>query len=397
MCMKRLPALILALCLLFSCALAEDREPLRYMDIDPSGHFRAEGIPAKAVDYNPWTLDLTALMQSKAAPDLLSLHTASYDLSSLANAGLLADLSGYAALREVVSRMNPSAQALVTTEEGQIIGIPVRHYLRPFYWNQDAWDAAGLTEKDVPQSYTELLAFLERWCDRLEENPDQRACVAQLSLWNTGTEKYNYAWWLTEMLLACWETQQWYAGEAISFNDPAFTALAERTRDVALRLYRLEPREKKRQSMPPLFVNALKGGNRDVFERPDSLSHAVPMRITSNQPALFNAQAYVWCIRSGSSWQDEAAGFIQRRYQSHDGTVRAALYADFPAGIYSSINISQSWLDDYRSGEEMVVYPVSVFNQKRNGATGKESLMMKFFKKSISAETFAQRLNALIQ
>lgn len=77
------------------------------------------------------------------------------------------------------------------------------------YWRQDAWDAAGLTEADVPQSYTELLDFLEEWMEPANDQLRNRLYVADA--------QNNHTRWLLDMLINTWGMQQYSAGGNAEF------------------------------------------------------------------------------------------------------------------------------------------------------------------------------------
>ena len=390
----RILALLLALLSAFPTGgTAQERQPLRTLDVDKTQGLREAGIPTKNVLYDPWG-DLGELLQSGNAPDLLGFYTVNNELAPLYEAGLLADLSENEEISQAVERMTRWARQLVTTPDGQIFAMPVRHSVMPFCWNQDAWDAAGLAEEDAPRSYTELLDFLERWCGRVEQSPEKDICVSALRTWNAGAEKYHYCWWLMEMLLDCWELQCRYAGEKVVFDTPEFAELSARTVETALRLYKAEPSERKRQKMKEVFTNGLRGGS--GFGMEEGLSHAVPMRITSGQPMLVKADALLWCVRSGSAWYTEAAEFIAHSLESYGKQDVCTVYGDFPAGTYGPATVTQKWLDDYRAYEGELVYFASVFYQSQNSETDKESLMMKLFQGKISAEAFARMLDELL-
>ncbi len=65
----------------------------------------------------------------------------------------------------------PDIQSLVTAGDGKSSGLRNMRSVAAVL-AQDAWDAAGLTAADVPQSYTELLDFLEQWLTRIGETPE---------------------------------------------------------------------------------------------------------------------------------------------------------------------------------------------------------------------------------
>ena len=378
-----------------AAALAQEKGSIRLVDIGPRDYWKENGISKKDVSYDQWG-DCTQLLRGDDAADLMVLRSYNDDLSEYVDAGLLADLSGSETIREAVSRMTPSARAFITVGDGRILAVPHLHYENPFYWYQDAWDAAGLTEADVPQSYEGLLDFLDMWLARIAKTPETDVCVSRLLRWNTGKERYNYCWWLTETLLMSWEMQQRFAHEPIHFDNPQFVALAARSRGIALALYDAEPRQRKRESMMQLFQNDIRGGEYANNGRDYGYSHTIPMRVTDDQPALMAMSMDLYVVREGSAWMSEAIGFLESELANENWRCDYTLYTDFDPNRYPESGISQGWIDDYRGYEGAMVYYPKVFNVIRNAETSKESLMMKFFEGKVSAQEFASGLDAII-
>ena len=398
--LKRFFALGLALCCLLSAASAE-KITLRLLDIQESSAYRRANphIAFQEATVGPWDDALSWVENHKA--DVIYLRGYSKDVQTiLARPELLADLSVSEGVTSALSRMMPWIQQLVTDQEGAIRALPLSATVRCFSWRQDAWDAAGLTAADVPQSYEELLNFLEAWCDRLEENPNQPVRVSSLLRWSTGTRKYDYCWWLTEMLLMCQVMQCRYAGMPVAFNTPEFIECAQRTIDVATRLYKSEPRGKRTENLPELFFNSLRAGRVFNEGRDYELSHAIPMRLSSDQPALIWGSVEMAVVPAASAQQEEALRFLEDRLQNSGWMYDVLLYSDFAPENYKSAgainSVSEGWLKDYHSYAGTIYDCPNVFEFQRDSSTGKESLMMKYFKQDISAETFAQRLDKLL-
>lgn len=400
---KRIFIGLLAFILLFSgCATAETKSVLRLWDFTSNDVNRAFWLEHPElgytnIAYNPFDDLLRQIEQTQ--PDALILNLWNDDLNRCIDAGLTADLSSSPAIAQAVSRMAPWIQALVTTEGGQILALPTGASVSPFYWYQDAWDAAGLTEEDVPQSYTELLDFLDAWA----RNPTKGVCASRLLRWHTGKEQYDYMYWLTELLLLSHEMQQRYAGEAVTFNTPEFIELARRSRETGEALYQAEPRQSKRGSMLQLFQSDIYGGEHANKGRPYGMSHTVPLRITSDQPKLSWLRVKVAFIRRGSPQFEEALLLLEQLLQTRHWQHDHILYMDFAPGDYPyeggrTGRVDEGWLADYRGYDgAFVAYPLS-FNESRDGEalSGKEKLMMRFFAGQITAEDFAQKLDELL-
>lgn len=387
--MKRILCLLLICCL---CPLAALGEPMRLWDVDGAS-LRRQGIATEEMDYDPWDKKLPERMEGDQAPDLMSLS--GEEMTQVQND--LADLGQSEVIRTHVERMTPWAQQALRDDQGRIIAVPQIYFLNPFLWNEEAFEAAGLTAQDAPGSFTALLDFVESWCDRLETDGPQPVCIARLTRWNTGTEKYNYCYWLMETLLECWQIQQTHADQPVQFDQTQFVQLAERARETANRLYQLEPRQKKRQNMPELFSNLIHGGQwTEYYDREAFLSQSMPLRLTEDQPAIVKGSLQVWCVRDGSPWQQQAIGYIEERLNARK-TGSPMLYMDHPAGEKEDYTLRQSWLKDYHAYEGQVLYPDSLFDHTRNAETDKEALLMKFFQGKLSADELARGLDALLR
>ncbi len=243
-----------------------------------ASYWRSKGVKFEEWSgYDIWADSITWL-QGKNPPDLVGVSTWYEDFEVLKNSDLLADLSGSEMIRELTGRLRPELKALVTTEDGKILGALDSSSPDPLYWRQDAFDAAGLTESDVPQSYTELLDFLEKWAERVKAKPEKNACVAAYAKPGGGPANYNYVYWLLNLLISSWEMQAHYASIPLNFDTPEFIALLKRTREVGIHLYQVEPSGKKRENMLQLFENNALGLWNNSREY--GLSHTVPYRIT---------------------------------------------------------------------------------------------------------------------
>ena len=400
---KRIVSLMIVLVLAITeIAFATESEPMKLWEVDVDRTFWREHpeIEHEDIFYDPWA-DLV-LGVEETSPDVILVRLYNDEIQPLKNAKMMADLSGSATISEAVARMPEWIQQLAKSDEGQIVLLPVTTLIRPFYWYQDAWDAAGLTEADIPQSYSELLGFLDKWVDRIEENPEKNVCVSRLVRWNTGTEKYNYMYWLMDLLLTSHEMQQRYAGDKVSFYTPEFIELAEHTRTTGLALYKAEPRQKKRSEMLQLFQNDIHGGEHANNGREYGLSHSVPLRITNDQPKLTLASVEVAFIREGSSYFNEGI-LVLESLMNKEWFYQYALYSNFIPGDHPYKNsnrtghVDAGWLNDYHNYDgHFVTYP-SAFERTRDGSIVKEGLMMEFFSGKITSEEFAQKLDEAIR
>ena len=395
--MKRIFTFLLMICILLSsAALAEDsRPPLRLGGaVAGTDYWEDHGIQT-TMPYYGWD-DYMTIVKGDNAPDLYGFHTSSDDFLGTKNAGLLADLSGSEIIRAWTDRLRPDIKKLVTTEDGKIVGLAGLDGIvtfKPMYWRQDAWDAAGLTKEDVPGSYTELLDFLEKWMDRIGEKPETNICVAGTLHFGKGA-KNRYVRWLLDMLINTWEMQQYYAGETLNFNTPAFIALLKRTQDVGLRLSVAEQSDEERPNMLQLFEN-YSGGDRYNAGRDYGLSHTVPFRITSDQPELMRGVASISAVRADSPWLKEIIGRMEYdlKDRGQNGLGNADLLTDVqprtynPKEVDSPLTVTAGYLKDLNDYTGIVCFaPMQTF-------TMYEEALVKFYTGQLSAENLAAQIS----
>lgn len=400
--MKRVLALTLALCLLLP-TLANADAPLRLLGIEESATPRGDdpAIRYEQVAFDIWGDPMIWITQKDA--DVVYMNGRGVDLHAiLSRPELLRDLSESQVIRDYVSRMMPWAQELVTMADGSIRALPVSGSVTCFSVRKDGWAAAGFTEADMPRSYEELLTFLEAWCDRLEQNPEQPARVCDLTYWNTGTASCNYGYWLMELLLTSHALQCHYASQPLQFDTPEFVDCASRTRAVAQRLYRLEPRGSRAEKLPVMFHNALNMGRPGNDDLDYELRCAVPMRLNTDQPPLMLVQTHVLVIPADAAQPELALHFLENRVQNIPWFSRAELFVDFAPGQYQyeggwPVWMDAGWLAEYHGWDGVYHCATNVFGTNRKGVTGKEKYLLQFLKKEITASQFAQRLDSLVE
>ena len=400
--MKRWLAFVLAMGLwLPVLALAE--APLRLLGIEESAVNRGDdpAVRYEQVDFDIWGDPVEWITEKDA--DVVHLNGRGVDLRSiLSQPEIFCDLSGRAIICDHVSRMMPWAQELVTSPDGSIRALPMTGSVRCFSVRLDGWAAAGFTAADMPQSYEELLTFLERWCDRLENEPAQPARVCDLTYWNTGTASCNHGYWLMELLMTSHALQCHYAGQPLCFDTPEFIELARRTREVGRRLYALEPRGSKAEKLPVLFHNALNMGRPGNDDLDYELSCAVPMRLSSNQPPLMLVQTEVLVIPADTRQPELALRFLENRVQHIPWFSAAELFVDFAPGEYKyeggwPVMIGEGWLAEYHGWDGMYHCATNVFASNRRGVTGSEKYLLQFLKGDLTPAGFAKKLDALVE
>lgn len=253
--------------------------------------------------------------------DLFTMSTATYDCQAIMEKGYCADLSQSEAVKEALSRMHaPIREQLM--RDGKVYGVPTRIAFSAFSWCQDAWDAAGLSEAEVPATYPQLLDFLESWIARIKAKPMNDISVNSMfdeTLYGKGS----YVRYLLKTLTDCYILQCEYAGGPVAFDTPEFRELLTRTKTVGETLYEAEPILKGKMQ---LFTNGIGGWS--YFEMDDGLSHVIPLRITEDQPALIKAQVDMLCVGAGAKQPELALAYVESAASHMDEYARTFAFTD---------------------------------------------------------------------
>ena len=229
--------------------------------------------------------------------DVFTMDTSTFNLEKLFDKGYCVDLSGSEVIREAVEQMHPAIQRLVTLN-GAIYGLPSSARIAYLRYNPEAWEQAGLSEADVPDSFPAYLDFLDAWLERLEDDPNNTFSVHGYfdeSLYTEAT----YTELLTKQLIAEHTQQSSYAGVSLRFNAPDFLSLLRRCEITGRRLYALDPGP---------YGKAL------LFETSSfitNLDELVPLRLTPEQPMLLGATLHLALIYAGSQHQENAIEYLE--------------------------------------------------------------------------------------
>ena len=392
--MKKVLALLLLVCLCLT-ALAETRTIGLINEFENTPFWKENpDVKRNSIRYN-WRDGMTNVFLNTEGADVMHSYTRYMDMDVLLESGMVADLSKSEKICEAVNRMHPDVQRLITDEEGHILALPSELHTYSVYWMPDAWEKAGFTEADVPQSYTELLDFLEAWIARIQAEPEKNLCVSRLDIgWTTAAERASYVVWLMTNLRYAWEFQQRYAGQKVNYNDPEFIALAERALAVGRALNDAEPSPKKRLERLELFHSELEQPMENNG-RNFSLGHTIPLRITRDQPALTAASSYVCLVRGDTGVYEDVLGLLESYLDVNRPASTYALYTDTQPfhydgeRKYSPCTVTERWLEDFRSYTgTLVFYPF-----KGSSEYGE---MDSFYLGQTTAQELALGLNAFI-
>lgn len=383
----------------------------------------------------------TALLTREFDCDLFTWPTNAVDWPTLIDKGYCLDLSGSHTLMEMVGQMHPriAEQAM---KNGRLYALPTNITFRFYQINEDIWTRAGFTLADVPQSFPELLDFLERWCDRIEEEP--KANIRVIGGWDSSSyTKSSYISLLSHMLIEESMMQMQYAGEQLYFDDPVLLTLLERCFSIGERLYRLEPHSD--------TYALLEESARDVW--PASSDLVVYRRLNDAQPKLMEASVSMWAVYPSTDKADLCIALLEQVAADRwlDKTGRCAdllLYRDPPlllhpnyefdyqqyaeqadsicqqlvaenlnaderAALEDELALLQhtlqtiednKWimttdqLADYQSATNGLFFPApTVFHQSSTGYETLNSLCDRFANKIVSAQQLLTELNRVVQ
>lgn len=286
---------------------------------------------------------IAALVSAQAPFDLIGLSTHQVDWRRLAKEGYLADLSGSQAIQSALGRMPESLRQAVSMD-GKVYGLPVSIAFTGLRWCGEAWAAAGLTEADVPTTYPELLDFLDAWAQRIQKAPMPDISVNNLfdeSLYSVGS----YTEYLTSLLVESVILQSEYAGEKPRFDTPEIRALLDRAKLIGEKLYAAEPRKKGSMA---LFHNSINSWT--LYGIHDTLTHEIPLRLTLEQPALFQVSLGILCAGASSAQPDLAIAYIENKADHLEDYARTYLYLDSPplerGDLEEQFQDQQGWIDE---------------------------------------------------
>lgn len=400
--MKRAIALCLALCFLLVMALpvhAEER-PLRILiqGAEPFEDWLAENAPDLALENlyagSPTeTQELLRLLASDEGPDLLLIFAHECDLNQVLQSGLLEDLSDHEEICLGLEQMYQPFQDLVAGPQGEIYAVPYWAWGISMHAIPAAWEAAGLSTADMPQSFTELLDFAQRWVEMVQSGEVENIRLNTLP----SSSDHRYTLWLMELLQISWIIEKQAAGEAIEFNDPTFVDLAQRAREAGQAL--AEAEKLPGQSSLSLYdqqLNSSQGyGNNELY------ANAFPLRLETEDPVRVRGFGALFVVRKDSPYAELCKEFLgDLAHRTDSGRRNVTLYQDLPQGQITSNQgedgyvLTQTWLDSYRP--EWVYFACDPF-LGTDKTIQHEACILEFADGEISAQELAAALDDIVQ
>ncbi len=350
--MKRIMGMLALISLLFTVVFTAGAEAhamrfsVNFENV--KGWFR-ENHPEIAVTRLNEGIELTAsealsALEGEEPLDLFMACSSDCDIETLLTSGLLEDLSGNEAIRQSVADMYEPFRRMLTTADGTVSGM-----LSVSGWAMhripEAWEEAGLSAEDAPQSFTELLDFAWRWAGLVKEGGN--VCLNALNTWGVPKDDTRYTLWLTDLLWQCGAMRQQEAEEPVIFDAPEFIELAERAREVGHALAEAETKPKK--STLSLYDCGLYTGM--GYGAENLYQNAFPMRISVDEPMRIKGSALLFVVRRGSSYAQACTEYIAEMFArtDFDSPGSPALYEkELMEGSWDGYGLTGEWRESCR-------------------------------------------------
>lgn len=282
--------------------------------------------PDVSIEETRWdyytTLDLASRMTTRTFDtDIYILDDGDINRETMMSKGFCLDLSGSDILMGMVGRMYPNiAEQLVL--DSRLYAWPTDMTFTCVRVDPGAWEAAGLTVADVPDTFPAFLDFAEDWCDRLENDPNLGFHIMG------GMDGYGelfaerkdalYVDWLLELLIHQAVTQQQYAGEVLHFDDEEIQDLIRRCDAVGRRIYRAESNNS--MGNKGLFIA------QTMWEWPDTTDDLVYLRLNEDQPKLIEAELRTYAVNPATAYPELCVELMESYAASPAG--------DWPYDLY---------------------------------------------------------------
>ena len=249
-------------------------------------------------------------------PDFFGVDTDMQETpKALYKAGLIEPFAPTSAMLEEIESMSPLIQQVIRnelmTEDGKLLAYPGAGYFICFvpgfigYWVPDAWAASPFRDITPPSSFEELLDFIEIFLDTPHEG-------FRLFYGTAGDKREYLSELFRDNLLEGWILRCRVAGIPVVFSDPKFIELAGRAQKLYKRLLKVDFKQKVSTKVRYLLAGRQQYGfsfnQKDTF----TCANIIPLRITADQPSLFNVRMVsLQCVRKGSNYASYAPALIE--------------------------------------------------------------------------------------
>ena len=162
--------------------------------------------------------DLSEAMQGSNPADLYGMSLNAISLSTLAKKDYLLALDD--SMGDYAATLNERVRE-ACSYNGTFYAVPTYNYAYTIGYNLKAFEKVGLTEDDVPKTYSEMLDFIDRWQNEFAEEYSEMSLFESMQWIDMKTQ-------LLSSLLNYRELQCKVSGETLSFNDSALLETLEK-------------------------------------------------------------------------------------------------------------------------------------------------------------------------
>lgn len=270
-------------------------------------------------DWNYFTtLELTTKLTTGTLDgDFYVLKGDMINRETLMSKGFCLDLSSSEILMDYLSDMYPHI-AEQLTYDGCLFAWPTDIAFSYMRIDPTVWEEAGLSYRDIPDTFPKFLDFLEQWCNHLEN--DDTSSFHIMGGINGYDEMFSndddsiYVDWLLTLLIEECVTQQQLAGEeTIQFDDENIRALIKRCVSVGRRVYQVESQYCAEDK--GLFIDV--SGSMEWPNRSDAV---VYLRLNESQPRVIRANLGMLLISPDTAYSKQCIELLEH-------------YADNPWGV----------------------------------------------------------------
>ena len=248
-------------------------------------------------------------------------------IAAIQNRGYAQELSGSAEISNFISRMYPHFTSAFLSN-GLPIAVPFSMYAKCYGYNLAAFEKLGLTEQDVPKTWTELCDFAANWKQKYaQDHPD-------MSLFGLSGAQDDLASTLFNDMITDYISYMTYSGTELSFDTPMFRELiapfagAKWTDSVSIcsadsiKAARMSGRDNDSQLFS-LWGSALIKSSSETTN-----TRLMPLMLQDGVKSVFTADTYVLVINPYSKNMDAAIRYLEYQAKYLDEATLADLMPD---------------------------------------------------------------------
>ena len=332
------------------------------------------GAEVKYITERPEGSDISAdIIAQSGAIDLYMLNTNSSEYAALASRGYLLPIESEK-IQRFVDRMYPQMRDGIT-RDGQALALPFSFGAYSLGYNPEVFKALGLTEDDVPETWTEFLALLQRM-PSLTKDTDYSVFEAY-ALDSTMRNYFSYAM----IQDFC---QRYVAGEET--DAPALCALLAELDKIDF--YNMGLSSDRENRLEDDYEKTVFLRSMDIsLYRDDGYFEPMPLVLQEGTEGAIDAEMTVVILNPYSANKEAAIGFLETLLDYVPATVQASVCADWEGGVKmdgadenlqsdeDQIAMIQAELDAATDEDEIAQYQTLL----DDAVASKEWLMARFY------------------